>query len=120
MFVFSLGGLFLVDVLNGVSYILGVLWFGILVVSSVDLVGGVNVKNVCVIVLFVFVVFVVMWDLVFVGIYGMCIVFELCVFGFVEGFGGGVNFVCELCNGCIFEYMGEDLVFVGMLSVVCM
>lgn len=36
------------------------------------------------------------------------------------GFGGGINFVCELCGGCLFEYFGEDLLFVGDLFVECM
>lgn len=60
-------------------------------------------------------VIVVSFDLEIVCVGGVMIGVEVCVKCFNVLFVGGVNLMCDLWNGCNFEYFGEDLLLVGEL-----
>lgn len=114
------GGLLLEGVVGLVGFVLGVLCLGILLQQLVDVgVGVINLGGIClgdfVMVMFLGLFIVFSWncEVVFVGgvIMG-CEVWQQC---FNILLLGSVNLQCDLCNGCNFEYVGEDLLLVGLM-----
>lgn len=102
---------------QGAGYIPGIPRLGIPPLASADSAGGVNVANVGATALPSPVALASTWNPDLATLYGKRIATELRVLGYAEGLGGGINLAREPLDGRTFEYMGEDPVLAGSMSV---
>ncbi|RKP47096.1 beta-glucosidase family protein [Pararobbsia silviterrae] len=114
--IYGIGGPF-PSWVQGAGYIPGITRLNIPPIASADSAAGVNLSGVNATPLPAPVALASTWNPNLASLFGARIAKELRVLGYEEGLGGGLNLAREPRDGRTFEYMGEDPVLTGTMSI---
>ncbi len=114
--IYGIGGPF-PSWVKGAGYIPGITRLNIPALATADSAGGVNLSGVNATPLPAPIALSSTWNPNLASLYGTRIAKELRILGYAEGLGGGINLAREPRDGRTFEYMGEDPVLSGTMSV---